>query len=159
MLKNAKKTYAFILLCAALAIVGCTYAKIPMASLDADRSAKTFKGAPDLANIYVYRPEGEDATDLTFSVAVDGKIVGTSAARTYILHTIPPGRHSITIVNTNYNQRTVFTTEAGQNYFFKVYGYYGEYGPVGEISAAPDSNDAMHTIRTECFLSEVDETP
>src|SRR4051812_44403360 len=72
---------------------GC--ASVPMASVEQDTAAKSFATKPGKANIYVYRKESMGAA-IKMPVALNGKLVGDTAAKTYLVLEVPPGQHTIT---------------------------------------------------------------
>jgi Protein of unknown function (DUF2846) len=97
----------------ALLASGC--ASVPMASAERDSTAKTFAVKPGKANIYVYRNETFGAA-IKMPVALDGKLVGDTAAKTYLVLEVDPGAH--TVLSKTENDSTVsLTTVAGRNYF------------------------------------------
>jgi hypothetical protein len=92
---------------------GC--ASVPMASADNDSKAKTFATAADKANIYVYRNESMGAA-IKMPVALNGKLVGDTAAKTFMLLSVAPGKH--TLVSKTENDSTLsLDVQAGRNYF------------------------------------------
>ena len=103
-------------LCALAVVVlasGC--ASVQMASPEQDTAAKSFAVKPGKANIYVYRNETFGAA-LKMPVALDGKLVGDTASKTYLLLQVDPGPH--TVVSKTENDSTVtLNTVAGRNYF------------------------------------------
>jgi len=92
---------------------GC--ASVPMASIEKDSAAKTFAVKPDKANIYVYRNESMGAA-IKMPVALDGKLVGDTAAKTYLLLEVAPGKHTVVSKTENDSNLSV-DTAAGKNYF------------------------------------------
>ena len=98
---------------AAMLVSGC--ASVQMASDAQDSAAKTFQVKPGKANIYVFRNENFGAA-LKMPVALNGKLVGDTAAKTYLMLEVDPGRH--TVVSKTENDSTVeVNAAAGQNYF------------------------------------------
>ena len=92
---------------------GC--ASVQMASDAQDSAAKSFQVKPGKANIYVFRNENFGAA-LKMPVALNGRLVGDTAAKTYLLLEVDPGRH--TVVSKTENDSTVeVNAVAGQNYF------------------------------------------
>jgi PBP1b-binding outer membrane lipoprotein LpoB len=92
---------------------GC--ASVQMASPEQDAAAKTFSVKPDKANIYVYRNETFGAA-IKMPVALNGKLVGDTAAKTYMKLEVPAGEH--TLMSKTENDSTVkVNTVAGKNYF------------------------------------------
>jgi len=86
-----------------------------MASPDRDAAAKTFTVKPDKANIYVYRNETMGAA-VKMPIALDGKLVGDTAANTFLILEVPPGNHTILSKTENDSTLTVSAT-AGSNYY------------------------------------------
>ena len=98
---------------AAMAIVGC--ASVPLMDKDADKEAKTFETKPGLANIYVYRNESYGAA-VKLPVYLDGVKMGATAADTYLMLRVHPGRH--TLVSDPYKDAPLqIVAVAGHNYF------------------------------------------
>lgn len=92
---------------------GC--ASVQMASDAQDSAAKTFQVKPGKANIYVFRNESFGGA-VKMPVALNGRLVGDTAAKTYLLLEVDPGRH--TVVSKTENDSTVeVNAAAGQNYF------------------------------------------
>jgi len=97
----------------AVFVGGC--ASVPMASVESDNAAKSFAVKPGKANIYVYRNESMGAA-IRMTVALDGRIVGATAAKTYLLLEVAPGNHTLLSKTENDSTLSV-TTVAGRNYF------------------------------------------
>lgn len=96
------------------AIAGC--ASVPMTDDTLDAAAKTFATTPDKATLYVYRNEMFGAA-VPMKVEVDGEHVGTTAAKTYLLLMVEPGRHKLSSVAEN-TVTIDIDVRAGQNYYF-----------------------------------------
>jgi hypothetical protein len=92
---------------------GC--ASVQMASEQQDTSAKSYAVKPGTANIYVFRNEQMGAA-IKMPVALNGKLVGDTAAKTYLLLQVPPGSHAIVSKTENDATLTV-NAQAGRNYF------------------------------------------
>jgi len=92
---------------------GC--ASVQMASPEQDTAAKSFATKPDKANIYVYRNETFGAA-LKMPVALDGKLVGDTAAKTYIFLEVAPGPHTV-VSKTENDSSVALNAVAGRNYF------------------------------------------
>lgn len=92
---------------------GC--ASVQMASEQQDSAAKSYAVKPGTANIYVYRNEQMGAA-IKMPVALNGKLVGDTAAKTYLLLQVPPGSHAIVSKTENDATLTV-NAQAGRNYF------------------------------------------
>lgn len=102
-----------LLIAVALVLSGC--AAVPMADQAQDQRAKTFAVAPGKANIYVYRNELLGAA-IKMNVTLDGKVVGSTGARTYLALEVEPGRHTLTSIAES-DATLDLTTTAGKNYF------------------------------------------
>jgi hypothetical protein len=92
---------------------GC--ASVQMASPEQDAAAKSFAASPGMANIYVYRNESMGAA-MKMPVALDGKLVGDTGAKTYLRLEVAPGSHTVTSKTENDSAVTV-NAVAGRNYF------------------------------------------
>src|SRR5262249_10831871 len=100
--------FAFVVLAS-----GC--ASVQMASESMDASAKTYAVKPGMANVYVYRNETMGSA-IKMPVALDGRLVGDTAAKTFMLLEVSPGSH--TILSKTENDSTVTVNAvAGRNYF------------------------------------------
>ena len=110
---SIRKAFATAALLSAVFVTGC--ASVPMASPEQDAKAKTFKVQQGKANIYIYRNESMGSA-VKMPVLVDGKMVGDTVAKTYILTTVNPGKH--TILSKTENDSTLdIMAERGKNYF------------------------------------------
>ena len=108
-----KKVIAVCMLAAALVAGGC--ASVPMAKPELDAAAKSYSVKPDKANIYVYRNETIGSA-IKMPVVLNGKLVGDTASKTYMILEGAPGKH--TIVSKTENDATATVDVAGgRNYF------------------------------------------
>lgn len=92
---------------------GC--ASVPMASQQADATAKQFATDSAKANVYIYRNENFGGA-IKMPVLMDNVSVGDTAAKTYILQTVEPGNHVITSKTEN-DATLSLDTQAGKNYY------------------------------------------
>lgn len=92
---------------------GC--ASVEMASTEQDTAAKSFAVKPGKANIYVYRNENFGAA-IKMPVALNGKLVGDTAAKTYLRLEVDPGTHTV-VSKTENDSSVTLNTVAGRNYF------------------------------------------
>jgi hypothetical protein len=98
---------------AAVLVAGC--APLPMADAAPDAQAKTFTPDSDRANVYVYRNERLGAV-VRMAITVDGKEMGMTRGKTYLLLRLDPGRH--TIVSQGQTQSPLTLDAApGKNYY------------------------------------------
>ena len=108
-----RKLWAGVALLAVVLASGC--ASVPMASPELDSAAKSFAVKPGTANIYVYRNENFGAA-LKMPVALDGRLVGDTAAKTYLLLEVAPGPHTV-VSKTENDSSVTLNAAAGHNYF------------------------------------------
>ena len=102
------------LICIVVAFAaGC--ASVPLAPKEADVAAKTFKPPPGQANLYIYRNERFGAA-ARLNIALDGSVLGDTAAMTYLYTPIAPGRHTIVSKAENDSEATI-DAKADTNYF------------------------------------------
>jgi hypothetical protein len=127
---------------------GC--ASVPMANKDADKAAKTFSVRPGFANIYIYRNQSFGSSVL-MTVAVDGVVVGTTAADTYVLVEVRPGPHTIQSRAEDEVSLGV-TAGPGQNYFVHQQVKMGSFRARSELRAV-DEEEAREDL-DECRLVE-----
>jgi hypothetical protein len=103
-----------LLLASALAAAAAC-AAIPRAPKDRDAAAKTFATTPDKANLYVFR-DSQVADALPATVLLDGKNLGATVGRTFLLAQIDPGPHTLESRGDN-DAELAITAEAGKNLF------------------------------------------
>jgi hypothetical protein len=104
---------AILLSIAALFAAGC--ATVPMADPAADKAAKTFSAPPGKSRIYVYRNETFGAA-VTMDVFIDGRKLGQTVAKTYLVADVDPGPHKI--MGKSENEHLIdLTTVAGRIYY------------------------------------------
>lgn len=102
-----------IVLFSFIGLVGC--ATVPMGDPAQDAALKNFSAKPGVAGLYVYRNESLGAI-AKMTVTIDKKIVGQTAANTYLYNEVPPGKHVIGSVAENTDTLEV-STVAGKLYF------------------------------------------
>ena len=108
-----KKLIVAAVLVGSAFVTGC--ASVPMASPERDSQAKTFSVKPNKSNIYVYRNESMGAA-VKLPVVVNGKIVGDTAAKTFMLLEVNPGKHKL--VSKGETDSTLdLVTQPRANYF------------------------------------------
>lgn len=103
------------LLLAAALVVLAACAAIPRAPKDRDAAAKTFAPPPDKANLYVFR-DSRVAEALPATVLLDGKNLGATVGRTFLLAQVDPGPHKLESRGDN-DAELAITAEAGKNLF------------------------------------------
>jgi hypothetical protein len=110
---NKKQLLLVAFLAVASVMSGC--ASVPMASDEKDAIAKTFRVQSGKSNIYVYRNESIGGA-VKMEVDVDGKQVGTTAAKTYLVVTVSPGKHTL-VSHAESDNSLVVDTQPGKNHF------------------------------------------
>lgn len=102
-----------LLVAIVLSAAGC--ATVPMADPAADKAAKAFTAPPGKSRIYVYRNEGFGAA-VTMDVFIDGRKLGQTVSKTYLVADVEPGPHKI--MGKSENEHLIdLTTLAGRVYF------------------------------------------
>jgi hypothetical protein len=96
-----------------LVLSGC--ASVPMAPLEQDAQAKQFAPAQSRAALYIYRNENFGGA-IPMSVSVNGKAIGQTAAKTYFMLNVPPGKYTVESHAENVSNLSLIA-EAGKNYF------------------------------------------
>ena len=108
------KQLTFTALLALTALTGGC-ASVKMADESQDAQAKTFQVVPDKAHIYVYRNESMGA-GVKMPVALNGKPVGQTVAKSYLMLSVPAGQQTL-VSSAENDSELKLTTEAGKNYF------------------------------------------
>jgi hypothetical protein len=86
-----------------------------MASIQDDTQAKAFAVPSDKASIYVYRNESLGGA-VPMTIALDGKVAGQSAMKTYFLFVVDPGPHELSSITENTSTLRL-VAEEGKAYF------------------------------------------
>lgn len=82
----------FVAAVLASSLAGC--ASVPMGDATQDAALKTFSVPADKAGVYIYRNESMGAA-VKMDVAVDGTVIGQTAAKTYLYKEVTPGKHTV----------------------------------------------------------------
>lgn len=96
-----------------LVVTGC--ASVPMASLEEDNNAKGFTPPTNKASLYIYRNESFGGA-IPLSVAVNGRVLGQTAAMTYFRLDVLPGKYTIESQAENVSTLNI-SADAGNNYY------------------------------------------
>jgi len=96
-----------------LVLSGC--ASVPMAPLEQDIKAKEFVPAQGRAALYIYRSENFGGA-IPMTITVNSKAIGQTAAKTFFLLNVVPGKYTVESHAENVSSLSL-TTEAGKNYF------------------------------------------
>ncbi|WP_394778887.1 DUF2846 domain-containing protein [Undibacterium sp.] len=108
-----KQLQFILLLAASLLLSAC--ASVPMASFDKDAQAKSFASQKSKAQLYVYRSETL-GSGIKMQLELDNIVIGETAAHTYAVISVKPGRHELVSKAEN-ESRLVLNVKAGQNYY------------------------------------------
>ncbi len=100
-----------------LALAGCVSA--PKASPESQAAATKFVAPADKAQVYIIRPSSFGLAVL-YHVSIDGRIIGSLPAETYLVQQLPPGSHVVSFFNNTSQESTTVEVEAGKNYFLRV---------------------------------------
>lgn len=91
-------------------------ASVPMASPDADATAKTFVAPTNgEANVYIYRDQTIGSA-IKMPLLLDNASIGDTGPHTYAFRQIQPGNHTITS-KAEKDATLQFTAEAGKTYY------------------------------------------
>ena len=96
-----------------LTLANC--ASVPMASSENDVAAKKFEVPANKSRIYVFRNETLGSA-LKFTLALDGKIAGQTAADVYYFWDVEPGKHEVACLGDS-NVNISVNTKAGTSTF------------------------------------------
>jgi len=108
---NKLITSIFVILL--LVLSGC--ASVPMAPMEQDAKAKEFVPSPSHAALYIYRSENFGGA-IPMTLTVNSKVVGQTAAKTFFMLNVLPGKYTVESHAENISNLSL-TTEAGKNYF------------------------------------------
>lgn len=97
----------------ALLFTGC--ASAPMATPERDQQAKAFAPVAERGVVYLFRDENFGAA-VKMSVAVDGRLIGDTVAKSYFRLELEPGPHEI-LSKAEADSTLKLTVEAGKVYF------------------------------------------
>lgn len=103
----------------ALAMLAACAATVPMTSSTDDAAAKMFQPNPAKASVYIVRGYGINPEHLIMT-QVDGINVGSLAPNTYMLVTLNPGQHVLSVVGPTNQEDLPITVAAGQLYFVQT---------------------------------------
>ena len=110
---NGKSLQRLLLVLCVAMLAGC--ASVPMTAVEDDTRAKSFAVQPGKANIYVYRNESMGGV-VAMTVSLNGRVVGRTAAKTYLLLEVDPGTYEIASLTENTSTHKLMA-QAGRNHF------------------------------------------
>jgi hypothetical protein len=117
MIKSTLIRYPLLALCLFL-LDSC--ATVPVGSQAEKATAVTFSPPPGMANVYIIRREAYAGAAILTNASLDTQMVGGLQTGSFILRTVAPGPHTVSVFS-NENQSSVpFDAEAGENYYFDV---------------------------------------
>jgi hypothetical protein len=97
----------------ALLLSAC--ASVPKGDPTQDTALKTFTVPAEKASLYVYRNESMGA-GVKMNVTLDGKPLGSTAAKTYLYAEVEPGQHKLSSEAENTSELSIDTV-AGKAYY------------------------------------------
>ena len=112
---NLRNLFLFFMGTLIVSLSGC--ASVPMATSEQDAKAKDFSTLPDKGSVFIFNNTTLE-TDAQL-VSVNGKIVGSTTANTYLRFNLIPGNYTINAYAGYGNPMIVLKVEPGTNYFVK----------------------------------------
>jgi hypothetical protein len=106
-----------VLVTLGLLLAGCVSAS--KATPEAEAKARAFQTPQKHAQLYIVRPSSFGLAVL-YQVSVDGRIVGSLPAETFLLQEVERGSHVISLFNNTSQESATVEVEAGQNYYLRV---------------------------------------
>lgn len=91
----------------------------PKAAPDVEAAAKRFAPPAGRAQLYIVRPSSFGLAVL-YQVSIDGRIVGSLPAETFLVQQLQPGSHVVSFFNNTSQENTTVEMEAGKNYYLRV---------------------------------------
>ena len=115
MLTKTKFITNFFLSVLFISLTGVGCASIKKSSPELDQNAKKFTPLTGKANIYIFRDELLGGA-VSINVDIDGTLIGTTAAKTFLLASVYPGKH---VIHSNAENESVLEveTQKNKNYF------------------------------------------
>lgn len=105
---------SFLLFCCMAALLNACVS-VPLALPEMDLKAKNMSVPQDKALVYLYRNEIMGSA-IKMTVNLDGRYAGQTAAKTYFMWLLDPGRHDFSSVAENTSNLSV-DTKAGETYY------------------------------------------
>jgi hypothetical protein len=123
MSKNEKLILLSVIVVASILVAGCA-ATVPVMPDHLDATAKEFSPPAGKANLYITRTDGLGIAVL-FKVHLDGKLVGSIAADTYLLFEVEPETNQVAVITEESQDALEIDVEAGKTYFIDVVPKWG----------------------------------
>jgi Protein of unknown function (DUF2846) len=106
----------YILVAAISLLVSCVSA--PKATPEAQANARLFQTVPGKAQLYIVRPSSFGMAVL-YQVSIDGRMVGSLPAETFMVETLTAGSHTVTLFNSTSQENTTIDVESDKNYYLR----------------------------------------
>lgn len=120
-------------------------ASVPMASVEKNAAAKSFAVKAGKPNIYVYRNESMGAA-FKLPLFVDGRAVGDTAAKIFLLLEVAPGNHTL-VSKGEYDSVLPLTTSPGKNYYVWQEVKIGLFGPRSALQLVDEATGRAGATR------------
>lgn len=134
-------------LLASMLFAGC--ASVPMASKEEDAAAKAFKApAAEVTGVYIYRDSNFGAA-VKKLVALDGKPLFQSAAKTYFYTEVQPGKHTLSTESEFGDNTLDFVAEGGKNQFYRNYIKMGVFVGGANLEAVSEEDGKAGVLECE----------
>ena len=130
-----------VLVATILVAAGCV--SVPTAPPELQAVALTFKPAPGMSRIYVYRAGAAFGGASKLSVAIDSQIVGRTAAGTYLMVELAPGPHRASSPTGENESSVSLVALADSNYFVKLWpkmGFFSAHSGMERMDATEARN-------------------
>ena len=114
---NKLSRYLLMAFCLLL-LNGC--ATVPVGSDSEKAAAVTFNPSPGMANVYIIRREAYAGAAILTNASIDTQMVGGLQTGSFILRTVTPGPHTVSVFSNENQSSAPFDAEAGHNYYFDV---------------------------------------
>jgi hypothetical protein len=98
--------------------VGC--ASVPTTDSAANAEAKKFQPEPGTASIYLCRHGAGIGDTLVAQTQLDGQMIGALAPNTFLMVSVTPGHHTLTVLGPTNTEQLPVDVVAGNVYFFDV---------------------------------------
>ena len=140
-------------------VTGAGCVSVPSAPPELQAVALTFKPAPGMARIYVYRAGGAFGGASKLSVAIDSQIVGRTAAGTYLMVELQPGHHRVSSATPENESAVALDAEADSVYFVKVWPKMGFFSAHSGMERMDPAEARAGIARARMVLSTWPGTP
>ena len=123
----------YILYSLAVVLLGfCGCATVPLSAPTDDAAAKEFEASGSEAKIYVFRDEGFIGSARTLPVLIDGRTIGATAPKTYLVVSVPPGNHKLASTEGRFFSLDL-EAQAGRMYFVRHVPHVEFWGASGSL--------------------------